>query len=64
MRTRTLLKVDEALARTVAGETLADVRTVRRVMRGESVRGVIGAIIQAALERRATAARESQAVEP
>ena len=45
-------KVDEVLARRVAGETLADLRTVRRELReAGSVRGVIGDQIRAAVER-------------
>jgi hypothetical protein len=44
--------VDEVLAREVAAAVLADVRTVRRVLRGQSVRGLVGARIRAELERR------------
>lgn len=44
-------ETDEALARRVAGQTLTDVRTVRKVMRGEPVRGVVKQRIQAALDR-------------
>ncbi len=44
--------VDEVVARRVAGETLADLRTVRREMRAAgSVRGLIGDRIRAALYR-------------
>lgn len=45
--------VDELLAREVAAATFTDVRTVRRVMRGEPVRGLAGARIRAELARRA-----------
>jgi len=45
--------VDELLAREVAAVTFTDVRTVRRVMRGEPVRGLAGARIRAELARRA-----------
>lgn len=41
--------IDEILARRVAGETLADIRTVRRALRGERIRGVIGQRIREAL---------------
>jgi hypothetical protein len=51
--------VDELLAREVAAATHADVRTVRRVMLGEPVRGLVGARIRAELERRAP--RQSKA---
>jgi len=34
-------EINELLARRIGGETLADLRTVRRVMRGERVRGVV-----------------------
>ncbi len=51
--------IDELLAREVAIATHADVRTVRRVLRGEPVRGLVGARIRAELERRA--ARQSKA---
>jgi hypothetical protein len=44
--------VDEVLAREVATAVLADVRTVRRVLRGQPVRGLVGARIRAELERR------------
>ena len=44
--------IDEVLAREVAAATLTDVRTVRRVLRGERVRGLVGARIRAELERR------------
>jgi hypothetical protein len=44
--------VDELLARQVAAVVMADVRTVRRAIRGEGVRGFVGARIQAELERR------------
>jgi hypothetical protein len=50
-------EIDEVLARRVAGVTLADVRTVRKVMRGELVRGHIAQRIQAALDK----AREKKA---
>ncbi len=44
--------VDEIVARAVAGETLRDVRTVRREMREPgSVRGLAGQQIRAALAR-------------
>jgi hypothetical protein len=43
---------DEVLAREVAAAVLADVRTVRRVLRGERVRGLVGARIRAEIERR------------
>ena len=46
------LLIDELLARQVAATVLADVRTVRRVIRGEWVRGLVGARIRAELERR------------
>jgi hypothetical protein len=42
----------ELFARRIAGELLCDVRTVRRVMRGEQVRGLVGARIARALEER------------
>jgi hypothetical protein len=42
-------EVDEVLARRVAGETLADVRTVRRALRGERVRGLLGTRIAEAI---------------
>jgi hypothetical protein len=46
--------VDEVVARRVAGETLADLRTVRREMQDPgSVRGMIGKQVRAALERHA-----------
>jgi hypothetical protein len=45
--------IDEALARRVAGDTLADLRTVRRALRGEHVRGLVGKLIREAIERRA-----------
>jgi hypothetical protein len=51
--------IDELLAREVATAIHADVRTVRRVMRGEAVRGLVGARIRAELERRAP--RQSKA---
>jgi hypothetical protein len=44
--------VDEVLAREVAAAVLADVRTVRRVLQGQRVRGLVGARIRAELERR------------
>lgn len=47
-------EVDELLAREVAAAVLADVRTVRRVLRGELVRGLVGLRIQAELARRRT----------
>lgn len=40
---------DELLARRAAGISFADIRTVRRVLRGESVRGVVADRIRAAL---------------
>jgi hypothetical protein len=43
--------VNEALARQVAAAAWADIRTVRRVLRGEPVRGFVGARIRAELER-------------
>lgn len=46
------LAVDERLAREVATLVSADVRTVRRVMRNEPVRGLVGQRIQAELEKR------------
>jgi hypothetical protein len=45
--------VDELLAREVAAVTLTDIRTVRRVLRGEPVRGLVGARICAELRLRA-----------
>lgn len=51
--------IDELLAREVAAATHSDVRTVRRVMRGEPVRGLVGARIRAELQRRAP--RQSKA---
>ncbi len=45
--------IDELLVREVAAVTYTDVRTVRRVVRGERVRGLAGARIRAELERRA-----------
>jgi hypothetical protein len=50
--------IDEVLAREVASAVLADVRTVRRVLRGESVRGLVGARIRAELARRLAADAE------
>jgi hypothetical protein len=47
--------IDELLAREVAAATFTDVRTVRRVLRGEPVRGLAGARIRAELARRAWA---------
>lgn len=44
--------IDEVLARQVAGDTLADIRTVRRVLRGERVRGVVAERIIAAISAR------------
>jgi hypothetical protein len=44
--------IDELVAREVVAAAHADVRTVRRVMRGEPVRGLVGARIRAELERR------------
>lgn len=49
---RMKLAVDEQLAREVAAHVSADVRTVRRVMRNERVRGLVGQRIRAELERR------------
>jgi len=44
--------LEEIIARRVAGETLADLRTVRREMRAPgSVRGLIGVRVRAALNR-------------
>jgi hypothetical protein len=51
--------VDEVLAREVAAAVLADVRTVRRFLRGQPVRGLVGARIRAELERRRRDARNS-----
>ena len=45
-------EVDELLAREVAAAALADVRTVRRVLRGKPVRGLVAARIRAVLSRR------------
>lgn len=53
--------IDEVLARQVASAVLADVRTVRHVLRGESVRGVVGARIRAELTRRLTLDLEAEA---
>jgi hypothetical protein len=39
----------EALARRVSAETLTDVRTVRKVLSGKPVRGVVGKRIKEAL---------------
>jgi hypothetical protein len=44
--------IDELLVREVAAATFTDVRTVRRVLRGEPVRGLAGARIRAELARR------------
>ena len=44
--------IDELLARQVAAAAMADIRTVRRALRGERVRGFVGARILAELERR------------
>jgi hypothetical protein len=54
--------VDERLARQVAAVAFADVRTVRRVLRGEPVRGFVGQRIREAVERlrRIQVARETQ----
>lgn len=54
---------DEIIARRVAGETLADIRTVRREMREPgAVRGLVGERIRAALTRHRThAAAQSPA---
>lgn len=41
---------DEILAKRLAGMTLADIRTVRKVLRGDPVRGVVGQKIQEALD--------------
>ena len=43
--------VDERLARHVAAVAMADVRTVRRALRGEPVRGFVGLRIREAVER-------------
>jgi hypothetical protein len=44
--------IDEIVARRVAGETLADIRTVRKEMRAPgSVRGLVGQRIRACLAR-------------
>lgn len=46
------ISVEEVIARRVAGETLADLRTIRREMREPgSVRGLVGQRIRAALDR-------------
>jgi hypothetical protein len=47
--------VDEILAREVAAAVLADVRTVRRILRGERVRGLVGVRIRTEIERRRAA---------
>lgn len=39
--------IDETLARRVAGETMADLRTVRKALRGGPVRGRIGQSVRA-----------------
>jgi hypothetical protein len=43
--------VDERLARQVAALALADIRTVRRALRGEAVRGFVGQRIREAVDR-------------
>jgi hypothetical protein len=43
--------IDERLARRAAAVAMADVRTVRRVLRGEPVRGFVGLRIREAVER-------------
>lgn len=55
--------IEEIIARRVAGETLADLRTVRREMREPgAVRGLVGERIRAALTRHRThAAAQSPA---
>ncbi len=40
-------EINEVLARRVAGETLADLRTVRKALRGGVVRGIIGQRVRA-----------------
>jgi hypothetical protein len=45
-------QVDEILARRLAGETLIDVRTVRKFLRGEPVRRLVSARIEAAMATR------------
>jgi hypothetical protein len=50
---------DEDLALRIAGEVSADVRTVRKVLRGETVRGRIGKRIAEALDRAARGAPET-----
>jgi hypothetical protein len=52
--------VDEALARKVAAAAFADIRTVRRALRGEPVRGFVGARIRAELRQ----GRAEQSPEP
>jgi hypothetical protein len=49
------------LAREIAAAVLADVRTVRRVLRGETVRGLVGARIHLEVERRQPARRAGHA---
>jgi hypothetical protein len=44
--------LDEIDIREIATETCHDVRTVRRAVRGEHVRGVIGAQLRRAIEAR------------
>jgi hypothetical protein len=56
--------VDEALARRVAAATFADIRTVRRVLRGEPVRGFVGARIRAELERSRSELRRETSKSP
>lgn len=43
-------EVDEALAQRIAGDTLIDVRTVRKALRGGPVRGNVKQRIEEALE--------------
>ena len=56
--------VDELLARAVAVATHTDVRTVRRVLRGEVVRGLAGARIRAELENRAARKSDTPTAAP
>jgi hypothetical protein len=44
--------IDEVFAREVASAVMVDVRTVRRVLKGELVRGLVGARIRSELARR------------
>jgi hypothetical protein len=55
--------IQEVVARRVAGETLADIRTVRREMRDPgSVRGLVGERIRAALDRHRRVSSASERV--